>query len=125
MRTGDPLKRSEPSTLGAAMFLLWGLIVWGLQFTFVYVAHTWLCALGAREAGPQFFVIAATVIAAGLIAPAVVAPARLARLAGLEPGRPDTGSLIVIARLIAVISLIAAVWTGLAVAIVGACLPGR
>jgi hypothetical protein len=111
----------RPSTIATIVFLLWGLIVWGLQFSFVYVGHTWLCALGWQDEASLILVGVATVLSATLIAPVVFAPARLSRLTGLERQGADARSLHTIARLIGVLSLVAVVWTGAAALIVQAC----
>lgn len=107
------------------LFLLWGLIVWGLQFSLVYVGHTFLCGLGGQEHASSILVGTATVFSVALIAPIVIAPVQVSRLTGLERQRPDTNAIITIARLIGALSLIAAIWTGSAALIVQACVSLR
>lgn len=120
----DPGPRG-PSTIATIGFLLWGLIVWGLQFSAVYIGHTWLCVLGWQERASSILVGAATVFSVALIAPIVIAPAHLSRLTQLERRGRDTNALITIARLIGALSLVAAIWTGAAALIVQACVSLR
>jgi hypothetical protein len=120
-----PAPRRDPSTIATIGFLLWGLIVWGLQFSLVYIGHTWLCALGWQAQASSILVGTATAFSVALIAPIVIAPAYVSRLTGVERQRPDTNALIKIARLIGAISLIAAIWTGAAALIVQACVSLR
>lgn len=117
--------RRDPSTIATIVFLLWGLIIWGLQFSITYIGHTWLCARGGGETASTVLIGGATVLALGLIAPVVAAPERLSSAARLEPGKPDTVALITIARLIGILSAIAAIWTGATAAIVQACVAIR
>ena len=115
------MRRREPSTLGTFAFLLWGLIVWGLQFTAIYVGHTWFCALAA---GPAATTVLAAILTAGAVAailPVAWAPSRPAALAGLDPVDDDPRHLILIARIVALLSIVAALWTGVAAVVVGAC----
>jgi len=109
----------EPSTAGTLIFLMWGLIVWGLQFTVLYLAHTWFCALGASTAATGILAAILTMLAIVAIAPVLLAPARMARLAGLREA--DSAHLLTIARVVAFVSTVAAVWTGAAVVFVDAC----
>lgn len=118
-----PATEREPSTVGTLVFLMWGLIVWGLQFTATYVAHTLFCALGATSAATGILTAGLTVLAVILILPPLVAPARTGRLVGLR--EPDHSHLLTIARLIALLSAVAAVWTGMTVGLVEACAMAR
>lgn len=113
---------STSSALGTLVFLLWGLIAWGLQFTAVYVGHTWLCAMGAAPALGDLMVAALTALAIAAILPVAVAPSRMAGLAGFRiTDLEDARSLFLIARAIALLSLLAAAWTGVTAAFVQAC----
>lgn len=110
------------SALGTLIFLMWGLIVWGLQFTAVYVGHTWLCAMGAAPVLADLLVAALTVLAIAVILPVAIAPAQMAGLAGYRAGDlDDARSLFLIARAIALLSLVAAVWTGATAIFIQAC----
>lgn len=120
-----PAPQRGPSTIATIGFLLWGLIVWGLQFSLVYVGHTWLCALGWQEQASSILVGIATALSVVLIAPIVIAPAYVSRLTRLERQRRDTNAIITIARLIGALSLVAAIWTGTAALIVQACVSLR
>jgi hypothetical protein len=119
-----PATEREPSTVGTLVFLMWGLIVWGLQFTATYVAHTLFCALGAPASATDILAAGLTVVAVVLILPLLLAPARTGRFAGLR-GEPDHAHLLTIARVIALLSAVAVVWTGVTAAFVEACALAR
>ena len=118
------MRAHEPSTLGTLAFILWGLIAWGLQFTTVYIGHTLLCALGAPPGMTDAAVAVLTAIAVIAILPVAAAPARAAALVGLKPDE-DTLHLIVIARAVALLSIVAALWTGATAIFIQACVLGR
>lgn len=119
------LERSQPSTLAVLVFILWGLIVWGLQFTVIYVLHTWFCALGATATAAGAASAVLTALAVVLILPVAVMPGRLARRAALRPEDADASHLMVIARGVALLSIVAALWTGGTVAFLQSCALGR
>jgi hypothetical protein len=114
-----PTTQREPSTVGTLVFLMWGLIVWGLQFTALYLAHTWFCALGASTAATGILAAILTIIAVFAIAPVLLAPALMGKLVGLRQG--DSTHLLTVARVVALLSTVAAIWTGAAVIVVDAC----
>jgi ABC-type Co2+ transport system permease subunit len=118
-------ERHEPSTLGTLAFILWGLIVWGLQFTAVYVGHTWLCALGASAAATGLLTALLTVLAVALILPVAVMPDRMAKTVGLRPADSNAAHIIVIARAVALLSIVAALWTGSTAVFLDPCALGR
>lgn len=118
-----PLAEREPSTVGTLVFLMWGLIVWGLQFTALYLSHTWFCALGERAAATGILTAVLTVAAIVAILPALLAPARVGKLVGLR--EDDSPHLLLIARAVALLSTVAAIWTGATVIIVPACALAR
>ena len=114
----------EPSTLGTLAFILWGLIGWGLQFTAVYVGHTWLCAIGASTGATGVAVAILTALAIAAILPVAISPGWAAALIGLRPEK-DTLHLIHIARAVALLSIVASLWTGGVALFVNACELGR
>jgi hypothetical protein len=120
-------KTNDPSTLGTLVFLLWGLIVWGLQFTALYVLHTWFCALGAPGSATVVVSGALTAIAVALIAPVALAPASAGRMrpVGLRRDDSDGRHLVLIARVVGILAIVAALWSGATVAFVQACALGR
>jgi hypothetical protein len=120
-----PPERSQPSTLGTLVFILWGLIVWGLQFTAIYVGHTWVCALGIPAASTGVVSVVLTALAIALILPVAIAPARAAGIVALRREDTDSTHLIVIARTVAQLSIVAALWTGGTAAFVQSCALGR
>ena len=115
------MRPHEPSTIGTLAFLLWGPIVWGLQFTAIYLGHTWLCALGASPGTTTALAAIVTAVAVAAILPVAWAPARPAALAGLDRRDDDPRHLILVARAVALLSIIAALWTGAAAIVVEAC----
>jgi hypothetical protein len=112
----------EPWTVGTLVFLMWGLIVWGLQFTALYLAHTWFCALGAPGAALDILAAVLSATAVVVILPVLLAPAWSGRLVGLQEEQPH---LLMIARTVALMSMIAALWIGATVAFVDACALAR
>ncbi|MGK9235093.1 hypothetical protein KXS07_25765 [Inquilinus limosus] len=119
------MRRREPSTLGTLAFLMWGLVVWGLQFTAIYLGHAWLCALGAPAGATAVLAAVLTVLAVAAILPVAWSPARPAALAGIGAPAGDPRHLMAIARAVALLSIVAALWTGAAAAFVDACAPAR
>lgn len=119
------MRRREPSTVGTILFVLWGPLVWGLQFTAVYVGHTWICATGMGASASDVLVATATAIAVALIAPVIVMPERVGRLARLDAGEPNAAYLAAIARLLAMLSLFAALWVGAVAFFIQACALAR
>lgn len=115
------MRRREPSTIGTLVFVLWGLVVWGLQFTAMYLGHTWFCALGASLGTTTALAAILTAVAVAAILPVAWAPSRPAALAGLDSRDDDPRHLILMARAVALLSIIAALWTGGAAIVVGAC----
>jgi hypothetical protein len=115
------MRRREPSTIGTLVFVLWGLIVWGLQFTALYFGHTWFCALGASPGTTTALAAIITAIAVAAMLPVAWAPTRPAALAGLDRRDDDPRHLILVARAVALLSIIAALWTGAAAIVVEAC----
>lgn len=115
----------RPSTLGTLVYILWGLIVWGLQFTAVYVGHTWICALGVPGAATEVLTAVLTALAVVLILPVALAPGRVARVAALRPEDADAKHLILVARVIAILSIVAALWTGATAGFLQSCALGR
>jgi len=113
------------TTIGTILFLLWGLVIWGLQFSASYLAHTWLCRLGASATVIDAVIAGLTVLAVALIAPLAFQHDWSARLAGVRGGEADAGHLKTVARTVALLSILAALWTGLGALLVDACVIGR
>lgn len=113
------------SSIGTLIFLLWGLIGWGLQFTASYVGHTWLCAIGAPLGASHVLVAVLGVIAVVVILPVALVPGRVAPLARVRAEGADGRHLETIARVIAALSVVAAIWTAAAAFTLQACALGR
>lgn len=115
----------KPSTTGTLLYLLFGMLVWAAHLTIVYGGHTLLCALGFPPQATDWLVIAATAGAALAVVFFLARQKWWARTLGLPPGgRPDR-PLDLIARLTAILSLVAITWAGAAVAFVASCAQGR
>ncbi len=116
--------RNRPSTLGTLVFIMWGLIGWGGQLTAIYIGHTWVCALGLPVYATDLLAAVLTAGAFAAVLPVAVVPARIARLPRL--GSDDNGFHIArIARIIALLSLVAIVWTGMTAFFVESCTLAR
>ncbi|MGK9167661.1 hypothetical protein KXR53_15255 [Inquilinus limosus] len=113
--------RREPSTIGTLVFLMWGLVVWGLQLTAIYVGHAWLCALGAPADATALLAVVLTILAVAAILPVAWSPSRPAALAGLKEPAGDLRHLMAIARVVALLSIVAAIWTGATAIFIKAC----
>lgn len=116
--------RAPPSTLGTLVYILWGPIGWGGQLTLVYVGHTVFCALGATPL-VDVLIGLATAFAMASIAPIILAPTWPGALVRLHPQDADAGSLMVIARWLAVLASLAVLWTGATLLLVDACMFAR
>ncbi|MFV3127277.1 hypothetical protein [Niveispirillum sp. KHB5.9] len=112
----DPL----PSITRTLLFLLWGPIVWGVQFTFSYGGHTLLCAQDAPPDASRWLVGVLALLALTAIAPVALRCQAVATWAGVEGG-----FVITIARLVAILSLIAVPWTATGALLLQACVMGR
>ncbi len=111
----------NPSTLGAMILIVWGLFVWLLHFSTVYIAHTLLCAQETRPTTITILALWATAFAVVVIAPVVVAPQRMAILTRLPRSNADGHHVVFIARIVAVLSLVAVLWTGATTVLVDGC----
>lgn len=116
--------RNRPSTLGTLVFIMWGLIGWGGQLTAIYIGHTWACALSLPANATDMLAAVLTAGAFAAVLPVAVIPARIARLPRL--GSDDNGFHVAwISRVIALLSLVAIVWTGMTALFIESCLLSR
>lgn len=109
------------STAGAILFLLWGLLIWGAQFTAVYLGHTLACLRGGGPDASGGIVAIATAVAVVAILPLVVLPGAAANIAKLRREDEGTAQLVDIARWVGLLALVATLWTGAAMFFVRAC----
>lgn len=115
----------KPSTTGTLLYLMFGLLVWAAHLTIIYGGHTLLCALGFPPQASDWLVIVTTAGAALAIAFFLARQKWWAQMLALPPdGHPDR-PLDLIAHLAAVLSLVAVIWAGAAVAFVASCAQGR
>jgi hypothetical protein len=118
--TGQPPPEG-PSPVGTLIYLMAGLIVWGLQFTVVYGSHVLLCLSASPGRLVGTVVTAVTVLAAAALTAFLVWQRRAADLLGVEgDGEWKTGSDR-IARVVTILSIIAILWTGWTVLIIDSC----
>ncbi|WP_265518670.1 hypothetical protein [Nitratireductor luteus] len=111
----------KPSTTGTLVYLMFGLLVWAAHLTIVYGGHTLLCALGFPPEAASWLVIAATAGAMLVVVCFLTWRKPWARMTSLPPDR----TIDLIARLIAILSLVDILWAGAAIAFVTSCSQGR
>lgn len=115
----------RPSVPGTLACLLFGPILWAVQFTVVYASHTLVCSQGGSAPAGHGIVIGTSVALAAAIIAFLLLPERFARGLGLPPGMDSRSTYLRIARVGAVLGLVAIVWTGLTAVIVDACAQAR
>lgn len=122
--SGEPVPQGDAlSPARLLVFMLWGPMIWGLQFTASYAGHAVLCAQGVPPMASRLLVVAA-ILAIITIAPMVLQARRIARRMGLTAaGGGD--ALILVARTIAGLSVIAALWTACGALLLQSCITGR
>jgi hypothetical protein len=119
------LRVATSSPIGTLAFILWGMIVWGLQFSASYAGHTLLCRIGAPAGTSALMVAALAILAVAAIAPVAFFPRAMARLAGIVMTDADRAHILTIGRVIAILSIIAAIWTATGIFLIGQCELGR
>lgn len=113
------------SPVATLAFLLWGLIVWAVQFGGSYTLHTLSCALEAPTWLTMTALVGLSVAAVLALLPAVIAPRRLARMMSLEGLPEDRRVVQSVSQAIATLALIAVLWSAAGMLILDACLVGR
>jgi hypothetical protein len=112
---------AEPSVIGALLFILFGPLTWGAQFTALYLAHTLLCVTVAETATVIVAVAVITVLPIGVLAWAVIHRDRLARPLGLTRDVSDRPLYDSVHVLLSFLSGTAIIWSGWTAAAVTAC----
>lgn len=115
----------EPSTAGTLVFLMFGPLVWAGHLTLVYGGHTLVCLRGGMADAAGMYVLAVTVVAVLIVCSFIFQLERWARAMGLLTGEDANRTTHRIARLLAILSLIAVLWSGATVGLVSACVQGR
>lgn len=115
----------KSSPIGTLVFILWGMIVWGLQFTAAYVGHTALCRIGDGESAVDLFVAAITVVALVGLAVVGLLPEQAARLAGVRLHNEDRRPILAISRIIVGLATVAVIWTASGTLLLEPCIAGR
>jgi hypothetical protein len=115
----------KSSPVGTLIFIMWGMIVWGLQFTGAYVGHTFLCRVGADDYASDLLIAGLTIVALMALAAVGLFPERTATVAGVRLAGGDRRAIIRISRTIVGLATVAAIWTATGLFIVDACVGGR
>jgi hypothetical protein len=121
----DRIRVENSSPVGTLVFIMWGMIVWGLQFTGAYVGHTFLCRVGADDDASDLMIAGLTIAALVALGAVGLFADRTATLAGVRLTDGDRRSIIRISRTIVGLATIAAIWTATGLVIVDACVGGR
>lgn len=117
--------KDRPSITRTLVLMLWGPLVWGVQFTLSYGGHTLLCAQGATPAATRLLVAGVALLALAAIAPVVLRCHAIAARAGAQPAGDNAGFVRFIARTMALLSLLAVVWTAAGALLLQSCIQGR
>jgi len=114
------------------VFLALGPVTWALHLTLLYASQSTMCALGVGVApdgssGVVTGVAAAiVVVTAGLLAVAIIkARSVLGRLAGGSVSGDYAEFAVGVMRVLSALSLVAMLYTGMALAVLRGCATGR
>jgi len=122
----DDMRRPDQgNAILVLLYLAIGPLLWGVHLTVVYMGHTGICAL-AGSAG-------AATVTLGIVTFALALPLALilfnqrgfAGLLGLSEEITERRSYDRIAFFLNLLSLSGILWSGLAVALLSSCAPGR
>lgn len=112
---------ARPSTVGTLVYMLFGLIVWAVQFTTIYMTHTLVCTVGAPGAiASTLVVVVSAATAIGLVF-ALVRTDKLAVALGVNADAAGRTTYDGVFRILAILSVIAIVWTAATAFVVMAC----
>jgi hypothetical protein len=111
----------RPSTVGTLVYLVLGLIVWAIQLTAIYMAHTLVCTIGAPASIASTFVFVLSAAIAIALVVALLNGDKVAVALGVAADARGRTTYDAIFRLIAVLSIIAIVWSGATALIVTSC----
>lgn len=130
--SGDPAKREALTR--RLVYMLAGPLVWSLHFALAYALHATLCAAGPRlglapaaaaDLAPWLLGLL-TLLALPPLVLALLRPGRLARLLGLRPVAPAEEDFAAgVTRLLALLSLVALLFSVLAMAALPSCVQLR
>lgn len=125
---GDGFIKSgqDHSTGSTLFFITFGPLVWAGQLTLLYGGHTLICFYGGAALLADLLVIGISMPLALMLLVFIARPDRSARALQMRNLPPTRGRPIgSIARLLAVLSLVAVLWTGSTAWLVSACTQGR
>jgi len=109
---------------GTLVYILAGPILWAVQFTLIYAGHTAACLPGAPESLAIPVVAVPTAVAALAAVVFITRHGDFARMLG-APAPPRAAALHAIARITALLALVAVIWSGIGLALIDSCLAGR
>jgi len=112
---------AHPPVVGTLVYLLFGLIVWSVQFAAIYMVHTIVCTVGAPGIFASTAVVVASVVAVTAIVLAMANRIRLAAALRLPADAAGRARYDAMFRLIAILSIIAIAWSAAGAFIVAAC----
>ncbi|WP_011582107.1 MULTISPECIES: hypothetical protein [Chelativorans] len=122
----DEMRRPERGKLLPVLFYLTiGLLLWGMHLTLVYAAHTAICALAASPLAATITLAAVTVAIALPLVLILFCQRAFARLLGISEGITEPRIYDRISFFLNLLSLAGILWSGLAVAVLSSCAPGR
>ncbi|MDN3722028.1 hypothetical protein QW131_29680 [Roseibium salinum] len=104
---------------------MFGPLVWAGHLTIVYGGHTLLCLRGELAGVADVYVLTITAAAVLILGAFVFRIASWERVMGLLTGEDANRTTRRTARLLAILSLIAVLWSGATVGLVAACVQGR
>ncbi len=115
----------KPSTAGTLLFILFGPLIWAAHFTLSYGSHTLLCRLEAQADRAAVFVIVTTAVAVAILSWFVIRSDAFSRYFGISAREERARAVMVIAALLAGLSIIGVLWGGMTVSFLSACVQGR
>ncbi|WP_309084762.1 hypothetical protein [Chelativorans sp.] len=123
----EEMRRPEQGTKAFPMllYLSAGPLLWAGHLTFVYMAHTAICALAGSPAAATAVLLVATGLFLLPLGFLLFKQFRLARLLGLGEAIEDRSIYDGIALFANVLSFVGIAWSGLAVAMLSSCVLGR
>ena len=117
--------KPKPSTVGTLVYILFGLIMWALQFTVLYGGHTLVCSQGGTPATGDWLVYSASIVPGAIVLAFLVAQSAFARVLGLTGDMEDRRIYDRFAWFVALLSWFAIIWTGSTALVLMACTQGR
>jgi hypothetical protein len=118
-------RQHQASAVGTLTYILFGLILWGLQLSAVYGGHTLICTSGLAGSLSQVMVLAVTAVAALVLFAFLIGQHAAARLFGLRDDTAGRRTYDRLSRIIGMLAMVAIIWTGGTALVVASCLQAR